>query len=157
VTEEGRKGRKTKGSPSAPPDGEQWWSDSRDIDSWLDSDTDRHFDVDEEFSMPQAGAEDVASRNRLDRIKESHALLKQFTFKELKILLNLKRNTSPKAWTLREDLVVLTLGRSNREIAGMLQDRNKEAVKKRLQLLKSKGLAKRQPEPASNQAPASQS
>ncbi len=45
--------------------------------------------------------------------------------------MNLKRNTSPKAWTLREDLVVLTLAMSNREIADFLKDRNKEAVKKR--------------------------
>lgn len=83
---------------------------------------------------------------RLYQIKESHELLKQFTPKELKILLNLKRNTSPKAWTVREDLVVLTLPKSNREIAELLKDRNKEAVKKRLQLLKSKGLTKRVPE-----------
>jgi predicted transcriptional regulator len=32
---------------------------------------------------------------------------------------------------------------SNREIAEVLKGRNKEAVKKRLQLLKSKGLIKR--------------
>jgi len=62
---------------------------------------------------------------------------------ELQILVDLKRNTSPKAWTLREDLMVLTVPMSNRGIAEMLKDRNKEAVKKRLQLLKSKGLAKR--------------
>jgi hypothetical protein len=36
---------------------------------------------------------------------------------------------------------------SNREIADQLKDRNKEAVKKRLQLLKSKGLSKRVLEP----------
>jgi hypothetical protein len=82
---------------------------------------------------------------RLDRIRESHVLLQQFTPKELKILMNLKRNTSPKAWTLREDLVVLSLPLSNREIAEILNDRNKEAVKKRLQLLRSKGLNKREP------------
>jgi DNA-binding MarR family transcriptional regulator len=81
----------------------------------------------------------------LGRIKESHALLQQFSPKELKILMNLKRNTSPKAWTLREDLVVLSLSLSNREIADILNDRNKEAVKKRLQLLRSKGLIKREP------------
>jgi hypothetical protein len=86
-----------------------------------------------------------SSENRLERIKQSHSLLKQFTAKELKVLMNLKRNTSPKAWTLREDLVVLTLHLSNREIAELLKDRNKEAVKKRLQLLRSKGLTKRQP------------
>lgn len=94
-----------------------------------------------------------ATKSRLEQIKESHLLLRQFTAKELKILLNLKRNTSPKAWTLREDLVVLTLAMSNREIADLLQDRNKEAVKKRLQLLRSKGLTKRQgAETASQQA-----
>jgi hypothetical protein len=85
-----------------------------------------------------------STKSRLEQIKESHSLLRQFSPKELKILLNLKRNTSPKAWTLREDLVVLTLAMSNREIADLLQDRNKEAVKKRLQLLRSKGLTKRQ-------------
>ena len=87
-------------------------------------------------------------KSRLEQIRESHALLRQFTPKELKILMNLKRNTSPKAWTLREDLVVLTLSMSNREIAEILTDRNKEAVKKRLQLLRSKGLTKRIKEPA---------
>ena len=92
------------------------------------------------------GLVDGGTKSRLDRIKESHSLLKQFSSKELKILLNLKRNTSPKAWTLREDLIVLTLAMSNREIAEILKDRNKEAVKKRLQLLRSKGLTKRQRE-----------
>lgn len=82
-------------------------------------------------------------RPRVDKIRESHALLKQFSQKELKILMGLKRNTSPKAWTIREDLVVLSLPMSNREIAEILKDRNKEAVKKRLQLLRSKGLTKR--------------
>lgn len=83
------------------------------------------------------------SKTRLDAIKESHVLLQQFTPKELKVLLNLKRNTSAKAWSLREDLIVLSLPLSNREIADLLKDRNKEAVKKRLQLLRSKGLMKR--------------
>jgi hypothetical protein len=87
-------------------------------------------------------------KSRLEQIRESHALLRHFTPKELKVLMNLKRNTSPKAWTLREDLVVLTLSMSNREIAEILTDRNKEAVKKRLQLLRSKGLTKRIKEPA---------
>lgn len=81
--------------------------------------------------------------NRTDRIRESYTLLRPFTSKELKILMNLKRNTSQKAWTLREDLIVLSLPLSNREIAEVLVERNKEAVKKRLQLLKSKGLHKR--------------
>ena len=87
-----------------------------------------------------------AEQGRLDQIKESHAFLRQFTPKELKVLMSLKRNTSPKAWSLREDLVVLSVSKSNREIAEILQDRNKEAVKKRLQLLRSKGLAKRSKE-----------
>lgn len=88
------------------------------------------------------GADDE-SKTRADLIQESHALLKGFNPQELKILVNLKRNTSPKAWSLREDLIVLTLPMSNREIAEILKGRNKEAVKKRLQLLKSKGLSKR--------------
>jgi hypothetical protein len=86
---------------------------------------------------------DTGVKTRLDYIKESHALLSQFTPRELKILMNLKRNTSTKAWSLREDLVVLTLTMSNRELAELLRERNKEAVKKRLQLLRSKGLSKR--------------
>jgi len=85
----------------------------------------------------------LGEKTRLDQIKESHALLRQFTPRELKILTTLKRNTSTKAWSLREDLVVLTLPMSNRELAHLLNDRNKEAVKKRLQLLRSKGLSKR--------------
>lgn len=86
---------------------------------------------------------DGEGKSRVDLIKESHALLKQFNPKELKVLMNLKRNTSPKAWTLREDLIVLTVQMSNRQIAEVLKVRNKEAVKKRLQLLRSKGLNKR--------------
>lgn len=86
---------------------------------------------------------DGGGKNRLDQIKQSHTLLRQFSQKELKLLMNLKRNTSPKAWTLREDLVVLSIPKSNREIAEILKGRNKEAVKKRLQLLRSKGLTKR--------------
>lgn len=92
------------------------------------------------------GSADTA-QNRLDRIKESHELLEKFSQDEIKTLLNLKRNTSPKAWTLREDLIVLSVSLSNREIADILKGRNKEAVKKRLQLLRSKGLKKRTPEP----------
>jgi len=156
VTEEGRKGRKARGLAPSPPEAEQWWSDPRDLESWLEPDSHHEFDVEEDFSIPHAETGGLAARTRLDRIRQSHALLKRFTFKELKILLNLKRNTSPKAWSLREDLVVLTLGLSNREIADLLKDRNKEAVKKRLQLLKSKGLAKRQPDPPSSQAPVPQ-
>lgn len=72
---------------------------------------------------------------------------------ELKVLMGLKRNSSSKSWTVREDLMILTLTMSNREIAEQLQERNKEAVKKRLQLLRSKGLCKRMPEPPVNPAP----
>ena len=104
-----------------------------------ESESSRESDVAEALKRLQ----DAGSKSRVDRIKESHALLQQFNVKELKLLMNLKRNTSPKAWTLREDLVVLTLPMSNREIAEILKDRNKEAVKKRLQLLRSKGLNKR--------------
>lgn len=156
MTEEGRKGRRTKGLSPTPPEADQWWSDSGVLESWLEPNGVHDFEVEEDFSISQVGPEDIAARTRLDRIKQSHALLRQFTFKELKILLHLKRNTSPKAWSLREDLVVLTLGLSNREIADLLKDRNKEAVKKRLQLLKSKGLMKRQPEPLPSQTPVSQ-
>jgi hypothetical protein len=100
------------------------------------------------FEVPPA-PRDSSMMARLEWIKESHALLGQFNPKELKTLMNLKRNTSPKAWTLREDLMVLSLTMSNKEIAGVLKDRNKEAVKKRLQLLRSKGLLKRSREPSS--------
>ena len=101
--------------------------------------------VDPSLLISEPNQDEVTEQTRLERIKESHVLLQQFTPKELKILMNLKRNTSPKAWTLREDLVVLSLPLSNREIAEILNDRNKEAVKKRLQLLRSKGLTKREP------------
>jgi hypothetical protein len=132
----------------ADPKGE-WWSEPKDFDPWFDPDTSGEFEAVEEHilspvtSSPVPLSPSMLTNDRLGRIKESHTLLQQFTPKELKILLNLKRNTSPKAWTLREDLVVLTLPASNREVAQLLQDRNKEAVKKRLQLLKSKGLSKR--------------
>jgi len=146
------KDRKTNGDRpdaiEADPKGE-WWSEPKDFDPWFDPESSGEFETDEDHvlspvtSSPLALSPSLLTNNRLDRIKESHALLQRFTPKELKILLNLKRNTSPKAWTLREDLVVLTLPASNREVAQILNDRNKEAVKKRLQLLKSKGLAKR--------------
>lgn len=119
-------------------------SDFKDLEVWLEMEP-----VEPSGSAPDGkilDAEGSPSEGRLDWIKQSYALLRQFTPKELKILKGLKRNTSPKAWTLREDLVVLTLNLSNREVAEILKDRNKEAVKKRLQLLRSKGLAKRPPE-----------
>ncbi|AFM25866.1 hypothetical protein [Desulfomonile tiedjei] len=123
-----------------------WWSDSSDDTDWLDHDS-NHFDPDMNGMISPVIVDSVNfTSSRVASIRESHALLSQFSQKELKILMSLKRNTSPKAWTLREDLVVLTLAMSNREIAEVLTDRNKEAVKKRLQLLRSKGLSKRQPE-----------
>lgn len=142
MVDEGRKGKKVGVGPAEPDEGAHWWPDSRELEPWLNGEPANEFDTDEDF-IHGAVPGDLASRTRLERIKQSYELLRQFTPKELKVLMSLKRNTSPKAWTLREDLVVLTLALSNREIAEMLQDRNKEAVKKRLQLLKSKGLAKR--------------
>ncbi len=100
-------------------------------------------DLGDDAGQAAVTGKELVTEDRVAWIKESHTLLGQFTSKELKILMNLKRNTSPKAWTLREDLIVLSLPMSNREIAAILQDRNKEAVKKRLQLLRSKGLVKR--------------
>ncbi|MBI5252036.1 MAG: hypothetical protein HY912_21285 [Desulfomonile tiedjei] len=125
----------------------QWWPDPTDYNGWLDHEPTADLEpgvASFVTSIPDPST--TAPRNRVDSIKESHSLLRQFSQKELRILMTLKRNTSPKAWTLREDLVVLTLSMSNREIADVLTDRNKEAVKKRLQLLRSKGLNKRQPE-----------
>lgn len=122
-----------------------WWTDSKELESWFGEHAPA--DIVTDGSLPVVSApESEVQQTRLECIKESHALLKQFSPRELKILMTLKRNTSHKAWTLREDLMVLTLSVSNREIAEVLKDRNKEAVKKRLQLLKSKGLSKRQPE-----------
>lgn len=145
VVDESRRGKKIRVEPPQPDEAAPWWPDSRELEPWLNGEPAAEFDTDDDFNhQPVPG--DIVVRTRLERIKESHELLRQFTAKELKVLMSLKRNTSPKAWTLREDLVVLTLAMSNREIAELLQDRNKEAVKKRLQLLKSKGLAKRQPE-----------
>ncbi|MDQ7785479.1 MAG: hypothetical protein RDU20_21535 [Desulfomonilaceae bacterium] len=118
--------------------------DSNEMESWMDEDSDDAFSTAGRGTTPAFHGSSKTD-TRLERIKQSHSLLKQFTPNELKVLMNLKRNTSPKAWTLREDLVVLTLHLSNREIAELLKDRNKEAVKKRLQLLRSKGLAKRMP------------
>lgn len=147
MVDEGRKGKKIRVQTPEPEVAAPWWPDSRDLEPWLNGEPAAEFDAEEDF-VSGSGPEDIAARTRLDRIRESYAFLRQFTPKELKVLMSLKRNTSPKAWSLREDLVVLTLPMSNREIAERLQDRNKEAVKKRLQLLKSKGLAKRQPESA---------
>lgn len=123
-----------------------WWQDEKDFEGWLGDDAATEVVVDETLMVPLSPEADIV-KHRLESIKESHGLLKQFNAKELKVLMTLKRNTSPKAWTLREDLVVLTMSASNREIADQLKDRNKEAVKKRLQLLKSKGLSKRVLEP----------
>ncbi len=117
------------------------WTADEAYESWLDPNGSVEFDREENYFT--ASPVDAALKRRLELIKESHSLLKQFTADELQILIDLKRNTSPKAWSLREDLMVLTVPMSNRGVAEMLKDRNKEAVKKRLQLLKSKGLAKR--------------
>lgn len=125
---------------SGGENGSQATEDFSDLDSCLVMD---FLDADRSEDREEASEGEAGHDERLGRIKQSHALLSQFTPKELKILKSLKRNTSPKAWTLREDLVVLTLNLSNREIADILTDRNKEAVKKRLQLLRSKGLTKR--------------
>jgi hypothetical protein len=144
VANKDKKGGRAKTDSTRAPLDEHWWSEDKDLESWLEAEPVTEFDPEENYFMSSPPpAVDGLMKRRLDQIKESHSLLRQFTPKELKILMTLKRNTSPKAWTLREDLVVLTVSLSNREIAGMLQDRNKEAVKKRLQLLRSKGLAKR--------------
>ncbi|MGB6066318.1 MAG: hypothetical protein WBG50_16065 [Desulfomonilaceae bacterium] len=151
MADKDRKGRKSKlrvVTDSSVP----WWPDPKGIDAWPDPDSPSELVAEDEFFEPSISDQSLGAMvpglgERLEQIKESHSLLKQFTSKELKTLLNLKRNTSPKAWSLREDLVVLTLPASNREIAELLSDRNKEAVKKRLQLLRSKGLVKRLPEP----------
>jgi hypothetical protein len=139
-----RKGSKVKFDSAGTGLEDQWWTEEKEFENWLEAEPSTEFEPEENFFLPSPSL-DGNSRRRLEQIKESHSLLRQFTAKELKILMTLKRNTSPKAWTLREDLVVLTLSLSNREIAQLLQDRNKEAVKKRLQLLRSKGLAKRLP------------
>ena len=117
------------------------WASDKDLEGWLEPNGTAEFETEDNYFV--GPPVDIAFKKRLELIKESHSLLKQFTAKELQVLIDLKRNTSPKAWSLREDLVVLTVPMSNRGIAEMLKDRNKEAVKKRLQLLKSKGLGKR--------------
>ncbi len=158
VADKDRKGKKSGREGVVADSSVPWWPDGKDPDVW--SEPEPHGDLeseDEFFVGPRVSGVPLdngapGSTDRLEQIKESHALLRQFTSKELKTLLNLKRNTSPKAWSLREDLVVLTLPASNREIAELLTDRNKEAVKKRLQLLRSKGLSKRQPEPPTPQS-----
>jgi hypothetical protein len=154
VADKDRKSKKSKSEGTSADSSVPWWPDSKDLDAWLEPGPHEELESEDEFFVEPhvpgsilAGSAQGPS-DRLERIKESHALLRQFSPKELKTLLNLKRNTSPKAWSLREDLLVLTLPASNREIAELLTDRNKEAVKKRLQLLRSKGLAKKQPEPS---------
>jgi hypothetical protein len=125
--------------------GVQWWTEAAALDDWLQpesiEDLEGHGELYEQRN--ELASELLETRTRIDRIKESHDLLKQFTASELRNLVNLKRNTSLKAWSLREDLVVLTFPMSNKDLAQWLPDRNREAVKKRLQLLKTKGLQKR--------------
>jgi hypothetical protein len=81
--------------------------------------------------------------SRREEIRTSHALLRRFSPWELQVLLSLKRPPAPKGWTLREDLIILTTPFTAKELAEALHDRNIAAVKKRLQLLKSKGVAER--------------
>ncbi len=158
VADKDRKSKKGRSEGIASDSSVPWWPDSKDLDAWLEPESHEELESEDEFfaephmPVPPLDVSRGGPSDRLEQIKESHALLRQFTPKELKTLLNLKRNTSPKAWSLREDLMVLTLPASNREIAELLTDRNKEAVKKRLQLLRSKGLAKRQPEPPNAQS-----
>lgn len=142
MAEKEDKTKKAKDEPTGVEPVSLSQDDIRELQSWLEAEqSDLTPSLTDDVSP---AAEEASMKGRLDRIRQSHARLRQFTPKELKILMNLKRNTSPKAWTLREDLVVLTLNLSNREIAEILKDRNKEAVKKRLQLLRSKGLRKRE-------------
>jgi hypothetical protein len=122
---------------------EPWGSSAKAYGTWFEPMPDEELETGASFFQSPV-RQIMAGRERLDRIKESYDLLKQFTVTELKILLTLKRNGSPKGWTLREDLLVLTSTRTTREVAEALQARNKEAVKKRLQLLRSKGLIRRQ-------------
>lgn len=136
-----RKNKRTKREASKTDVTVLPWASDRDYEGWLEPNRTAEFETEDHYFV--GPPLDIALKKRLELIKESHSLLKQFTAKELQILIDLKRNTSPKAWSLREDLMVLTVPMSNRGIAEMLKDRNKEAVKKRLQLLKSKGLAKR--------------
>jgi hypothetical protein len=144
VGEKDHKNKKSRTDGVGAEAGSSWWHDPTDYHGWLEDETTSGFEPEATpFITPLSESSNAAALNRVDSIRESHSLLRQFSQKELKILMNLKRNTSPKAWTLREDLVVLTLPMSNREIADVLDDRNKEAVKKRLQLLRSKGLNKR--------------
>jgi hypothetical protein len=154
VAEKDRKSKKNETEAIVPDSDAQWWSDGKDFDGWLEPEPTTDFESEDSFfeSPVPPVLEMRGPKNRVERIKESYALLRQFSPKELKVLMTLKRNTSPKAWTLREDLVVLTLPMSNREIADVLHDRNKEAVKKRLQLLRSKGLIKRQTESAASES-----
>jgi len=157
LADKDRKTKKTKSEAIVTDSGAPWWSDAKDLDGWPEPEPHAELEVEEDFFEPRVSGVSLpfglpGAGDRLEQIKESHALLRQFSPKELKTLLNLKRNTSPKAWSLREDLVVLTLPASNREIADLLTDRNKEAVKKRLQLLRSKGLSKRQPESPTSQS-----
>jgi hypothetical protein len=147
VADEDTKGKIETMELPAPAPVAKWWEEAKDlVDPWIEGETAEEFDsVDELIPLPST--DNLAHKNRVESIRESHNLLSRFTAKELKILTSLKRNTSAKAWSLREDLVVLTLQLCNKEIADLLGDRNKEAVKKRLQLLRSRGLNKRPPDP----------
>ncbi len=105
VAEKDRKGKKNETEPIVSDSDSQWWSDSKDFDGWLESEPAADFESEDGFfesAIPPL-AEMRGPKNRLERIKESYGLLRQFSPKELKVLMTLKRNTSPKAWTLRED------------------------------------------------------
>lgn len=88
--------------------------------------------------------------SRREEIRSSHARLRMFAPWELQVLLTLKRPPGPKGWTLREDILILTAPVEEWELSKTFPERNIASVKKRLQLLKSKGLAERRTqEPAS--------
>jgi hypothetical protein len=148
VADKDRKGKKNKleSVPTVIEESESWWEEDKPFDAWFINEDNHEHQVDVALLGPPALK--AESKDRIEIIKRSYDLLKQFTQSELKVLLTLKRNTSPKAWTVREDLLVLTLSASNKETAELLQYRNKEAVKKRLQLLRAKGLDKRDPDSA---------
>jgi hypothetical protein len=136
--------------PLPEPD-DRWWSEDREFAGWIGAEASPEFEIDETYFLPPIPANEQLSQ-RVEQIRGSHSLLCQFSRAELRALLEIKRSTSCKAWSLREDLMLLTMHASNRELAELLQDRNKEAVKKRKQLLRSKGLDKRPPPPSALQA-----
>lgn len=142
------RGKRKKGRHGLPhfEADEGWWSDDREFSGWMEGENSEEFEVDETYFLPRLAVDEIFKK-RLEQIKQSHALLSQFTPSEIRILLELKRSGGPNAWTIHEDLLLLTLPESNEKLAEMLNRPNKEAVKKRLQLLRSKGLFRRQKPP----------